>query len=79
MVQVELLPDTATAAALWETLKLATRPPGTPPAARTTGVTGKTALQRLVYGELKAMGLSAQPTIHCVRKVAGPTPRWPRT
>jgi hypothetical protein len=35
------------------------------------GVKAKAPLQRLVHTELKAMGLSAQPAIHCVRKVAG--------
>ena len=34
-------------------------------------VTGKQALQRLVYGDLKEMGLSAQPAIHVARKVSG--------
>ena len=34
-------------------------------------VTSNQALQRLVYGDLKAMGLSAQPAIHVARKVAG--------
>jgi hypothetical protein len=36
-----------------------------------TRVTGKQALQRLVYADLKAMGLSAQPAIHVARKVSG--------
>jgi IS605 OrfB family transposase len=35
------------------------------------GVTGRQALQRLVYPDLKAMGLSAQPAIHVARKVSG--------
>jgi len=34
-------------------------------------VTSKLSLQRLVYGDLKAMGLSAQPAIHVARKVSG--------
>ncbi len=34
-------------------------------------VFGKQALQRLTYGEVKALGLSAQPAIHVIRKVAG--------
>lgn len=61
-VQVKLLPDEATETALRETLRLcnvaanhASR------RAFDTGVTGKTSLQRLVYGELKQLGLSAQP------------------
>ena len=37
----------------------------------TERVTGKQSLQRLVYGDLKEMGLSAQPAIHVARKVAG--------
>ena len=36
-----------------------------------TRVTSKQSLQRLVYGDLKAMGLSAQPAIHVARKVCG--------
>ena len=35
-----------------------------------TRVTEKQSLQRLVYGDLKEMGLSAQPAIHVARKVA---------
>jgi IS605 OrfB family transposase len=72
VVQVKLLPDEATEMALRETLRscnaaanLASR------RAFDTGVMGKTSLQRLVYGELKQLGLSAQPAIHAVRKVAG--------
>ena len=34
-------------------------------------VTGKQALQRLTYRDLKEMGLSAQPAIHVARKVSG--------
>jgi hypothetical protein len=34
-------------------------------------VFGKQALQRLTYGRLKELGLSAQPAIHVARKVAG--------
>jgi putative transposase len=34
-------------------------------------VYAKHALQRLTYGELKRLGLSAQPAIHVARKVAG--------
>ncbi|WP_442875625.1 RNA-guided endonuclease InsQ/TnpB family protein [Actinoallomurus sp. NBC_01490] len=71
-VQVKLLPDEATETALRETLRLcnvaanhASR------RAFDTGVTGKTSLQRLVYGELKQLGLSAQPAIHAARKAAG--------
>ena len=72
VVPVKLLPDEATEMALRETLRLcniaanhASR------RAFDTGVTGKMSLQRLVYGELKQMGLSAQPAIHVARKTAG--------
>ncbi|GLY84965.1 RNA-guided endonuclease InsQ/TnpB family protein [Actinoallomurus iriomotensis] len=72
VVQVKLLPDEAAETALRETLRLcniaanhASR------RAFDTGVLRKASLQRLVYGELKQMGLSAQPAIHVVRKVAG--------
>ncbi|NVI92317.1 transposase, partial [Actinomadura sp. BRA 177] len=72
VVQVKLLPDAATEAALRETLKLCNQAAcHASRRAHATGIKGKTALQRLVYDELKAMGLSAQPAIHCVRKVAG--------
>ncbi|CNG75677.1 IS605 family transposase OrfB [Mycobacterium tuberculosis] len=72
VVQVKLLPDTTTEAALRETLKLCNQAAcHASRRAHATGAKGKTTLQRLVYGELKAMGLSAQPAIHCVRKVAG--------
>ncbi len=72
VVQVKLLPDAATEAALRETLKLCNQAAcHASRRAHATGIKGKTALQRLVYDELKAMGPSAQPTIHCVRKVAG--------
>jgi putative transposase len=72
VVQAKLLPDEATETALRETLRLcnvaanyASR------RAFDTGVVGKMSLQRLVYGELKRMGLSAQPAIHAARKAAG--------
>ncbi|WP_207393949.1 RNA-guided endonuclease InsQ/TnpB family protein [Actinomadura formosensis] len=72
VVQVKLLPDAATEAALRETLKLCNQAAGhASRRAFATGVKDRTALQRLVYGELKAMGLSAQPAIHCIRKAAG--------
>ncbi|WP_066936299.1 RNA-guided endonuclease InsQ/TnpB family protein [Microtetraspora fusca] len=72
VMQVKLLPDAATQAALRETLTLCNRAANhASRRAFTTGVKGKTSLQRLVYGELKAMGLSAQPAIHAIRKVAG--------
>ena len=72
VVQVKLLPDAAQEAALWETLKLCNQAANhTSRRAHETGVIAKAPLQRLVYVELKAMGLSAQPAIHCVRKTAG--------
>ncbi len=71
VVQVKLLPDDAAEAALRETLKLCNQAAcHASRRAFATGVKGKTALQRLVYGEVKAMGLSAQPAIHCIRKAA---------
>jgi IS605 OrfB family transposase len=72
VVQVKLLPDAATDAALRETLALANRAANhASRRAFDTGITGKSSLQRLVYGDLKRMGLSAQPAIHVARKVAG--------
>ncbi|WP_084957316.1 RNA-guided endonuclease InsQ/TnpB family protein [Thermoactinospora rubra] len=72
VVQVKLLPDAATEAALRETLALCNRAANhASRRAFATGAKGKTSVQRLVYGELKAMGLSAQPAIHTARKVAG--------
>ncbi|WP_344448023.1 transposase [Actinocorallia aurantiaca] len=72
VVQVKLLPDEATRVALRETLRTCNR--AADHASRRafeTGVTGGRPLQRLVYGEVKAMGLSAQPALHAVRKTAG--------
>jgi putative transposase len=72
VVQAKLLPDADVDAALWETLKLCNQAANhVSRRAFSTGVKGRMALQRLAYGELKAMGLSAQPAIHAVRKVAG--------
>ncbi|GAA1119686.1 hypothetical protein GCM10009642_66470 [Nocardiopsis metallicus] len=72
VTQVKLIPDAAQEAALWETLKLCNQAANhASRRAHKSGVKAKAPLQRLVYGELKAMGLSAQPAIHCVRKVAG--------
>jgi predicted transposase len=72
VVQVKLLPDEATEAALRETLRLCNQAANhASRRAFDTGVKGKASLQRLVYGELKEMGLSAQPAIHATRKVAG--------
>ncbi|GGO19132.1 hypothetical protein GCM10011574_44320 [Microbispora bryophytorum] len=72
VVQVKLLPDAATDAALRETLNLCNRAANyVSRRAFDTNIKGKTSLQRLVYGDLKEMGLSAQPAIHAARKVAG--------
>ena len=71
-VRVRLRPDAAQEAALRETLKLCNRAANlVSKRAFETEVTAAVPLQRLVYGEVKAMGLSAQPAIHCVRKTAG--------
>jgi IS605 OrfB family transposase len=72
VVQVKLCPDETAAAALRDTLHACNR--AADHASRrafATGIKSKTGLQRLVYGELKAMGLSAQPAIHVARKTAG--------
>lgn len=72
VVQVKLLPDAAQEATLWETLKLCNQAANRASRrAHECGVKAKTPLQRLVYDDLKAMGLSAQPASHCARKVAG--------
>ena len=72
VVAVRLFPDAAQDAALRDTLTLCNRAANHASAlAFQTGVTGKQSLQRLVYGDLKALGLSAQPAIHVARKVAG--------
>jgi putative transposase len=72
VVQVQLLPEPAQAAALAETLTLCNQAANrVSRRAFETGTTGKQSLQRLVYGDLKALGLSAQPAIHVARKVAG--------
>ncbi|GAA0938393.1 transposase [Actinocorallia libanotica] len=72
VVQVKLLPDEATAVALRETLHACNQAANhASRRAFETGVKAKQSLQRLVYGELKAMGLSAQPALHAVRKAAG--------
>ncbi|WP_344244172.1 transposase [Actinocorallia libanotica] len=72
VVQVKLLPDEATAVVLRETLHACNR--AADHASRRafeTGTTSKQSLQRLVYGEVKAMGLSAQPALQVICKVAG--------
>jgi IS605 OrfB family transposase len=72
VVQVQLLPGTSQAEALRDTLALCNRAANyASRRAFETGISGKQSLQRLVYGDLKTMGLSAQPAIHVARKVAG--------
>ena len=72
VVPVRLYPAAADEAALRDTLTLCNQAAGLVSArAFEARVTGKQSLQRLVYGDLKAMGLSAQPAIHVARKVAG--------
>jgi IS605 OrfB family transposase len=71
VVQVKLLPSPEQAAALRATLHtcnaLAGWVSGT---AYRTGVFSRAGLQKLVYAELKAAGLSAQPALHVIRKTA---------
>ena len=72
VVAVRLFPAASQEAALRDTLALCNRAANMVSArAFETRVTEKQSLQRLVYGDLKEMGLSAQPAIHVARKVAG--------
>jgi putative transposase len=72
VVPVRLYPAAADEAALRDTLTLCNQAANLVSAqAFETRVTSKLSLQRLVYGDLKAMGLSAQPAIHVARKVSG--------
>jgi len=69
---VRLFPDAAQEAALRDTLALCNRAANLVSArAFQTRTTAKNSMQRLVYGDLKDLGLSAQPAIHVARKVAG--------
>ena len=72
VVAVRLFPDAPQEAALRDTLALCNRgrEHGVRACVRDAGHR-KQSLQRLVYGDLKEMGLSAQPAIHVARKVAG--------
>jgi putative transposase len=71
IVPVRLYPATADEAALRDTLALCNQAANLASAqAFGMRVTSKLSLQRLVYGNLKAMGLSAQPAIHVTRKVS---------
>ena len=71
VVPVRLYPGAAGEAALRDTLTLCNQAAGLA-STRAFGmrVTSKLSLQRLVYRDLKAMGLSAQPAIHVARKVS---------
>ncbi|MEU8261742.1 transposase [Micromonospora sp. NPDC048999] len=72
VVQVRLFPDASQEAALRDTLHLCNEAANVVSGeAYRFRVFGKQALQRLTYGRLKGMGLSAQPAIHVARKVAG--------
>ncbi|MEU3458291.1 transposase [Micromonospora sp. NPDC006766] len=71
-VQVRLYPDAAQEATLRATLDLCNEAANLASAEAFGRRTfAKQALQRLTYGRLKDMGLSAQPAIHVARKVAG--------
>jgi putative transposase len=71
IAQVRVLPDASQAAALQATLNLANQA-----AILVSGVAweqrcfGNYQLRRHTYGQLKAMGLSAQPAQHVIKKVA---------
>ena len=81
VVPVRLYPAAATdEAALRDTLTLCNQAAGLVSArAFEMRVTSGQSLQRLVYGDLKAMGLSAQPAIHVPGKSPAPTPPCGRT
>ncbi|MDX3244771.1 transposase [Streptomyces sp. ME18-1-4] len=72
-VQVKLLPSPDQALALKETLHVVNRAANWVSAlAYMEQVTNKVALQHLAYARLKSeFGLSAQPALHVIRKVAG--------
>ncbi len=72
VVPVRLYPDAAQEAALRVTLDLCNEAANFASSeAYRRRVFAKQTLQRLTYGRLKDMGLSAQPAIHVARKVAG--------
>jgi putative transposase len=71
VVQVKLLPSPAQAAALAASLDACNTAANRVSAvAFEQKVTSRQALQRLVYQDLKDAGLSAQPALHVIRKVA---------
>lgn len=72
VVQVRLYPDAVQEAALSATLKLCNDGANLASVeAFQRRIHTKRELQRLTYGRLKALGLSAQPAIQVARKVAG--------
>jgi IS605 OrfB family transposase len=72
VVPVRLYPGAISEAALRDTLALCNQAANlTSAQAFRMRVTSRQSLQRMVYGDLKAMGLSAQPAIHVARKVSG--------
>jgi hypothetical protein len=78
--QVKLLPTLQEAAALAATLQVANETANWLSAeAFIRNVTSRHGLQRLAYLQVKARGLSAQPALHVIRKVATPMPPSPRT
>jgi len=71
VVQVRLLPTAVQLAALAATLRTCNAAANeVAQAAFTRGVRSRAGLQRLAYQDLKARGLSAQPALHVIRKVA---------
>ncbi|MEV5751824.1 RNA-guided endonuclease TnpB family protein, partial [Actinoallomurus sp. NPDC052308] len=69
VVQVKLLPTPEQAAALAATLSLCNTAANEVSAvAFARGVFARQKLQKLVYADLKARGLSAQPALHVIRK-----------
>jgi putative transposase len=71
VVQIKLTPSPEQASALAATLHAVNEAANWLSAeAFTRGVTSRHALQHLGYGPLKARGLSAQPALHVIRKVA---------
>jgi putative transposase len=71
VVPVRLYPDATSEAALRDTLALCNEAANVASAqAFRMRVMSRQALQQMVYGDLKKMGLSAQPAIHVARKVA---------
>ena len=71
VVQVKLLPTPEQAAALAATLRACNEAASwVSGVAFEQRVTSRTPLQQLVYAQVKARGLSAQPALHVIRKVA---------